>query len=268
MKPFVPIPLWIGDYPWDGLMANRNAFILPCFFVMIAIEVYRHSSIPLLPLWVNNLFWFLIPFFVYFNASRAGWFVGGIVVLCIFLRRPIISARNILPFLFLGALTCFPLIYYFGIHNPKQMWQLKKITYLIEHKEANSRGDRKRVTDLKDGLELYKSSNPVLGAGLGSYNEYQSYRDDPFDYLLDSTPLWLLVETGLLGIFVFSAFFILCLWIFYQRGFGEESSPFHRSLFFFILVFAAISLLHEITYTRFLWFALGLALVQPKTAKI
>jgi hypothetical protein len=257
------VPLWIGDYQWDGFMANRNAYMLLAIFSIIAIEIYHRFSENLLPNWAYNLFWMLIPFFVIFNASRTFWIIGGIIVLIYFVTRPIQFIKKILPFIIIGSILCAACISLIGQKKSENFKQFFVLKQLITEGPEKYIGDQKRVIAAKDGLELYNKSNPIIGAGLGSYREFQTEKRGEFIDIIDFTALWLLVETGALGLFIFSSFLCLCLWIFYQQGITPlNSSPFHYTLLFFLLAFTSASFLHEITYTRFVWFLLGLGLVS------
>lgn len=257
------IPLWIGDYEWDGFMANRNAYMLLALFSMIAIETYQRSPERLLPIWAYYLFWTLIPFFVIFNASRTFWIIGGIIVLIYFLTQPLHFIKKILPFIIIGSISCSGLISIIGTEKSENFKQVIFMKNLLSQDQKIFSGDQKRVIAVEDGKELYKKSNPIIGAGLGSYKEFQTEKRGEFIDIIDFTALWILVETGALGLIVFTGFLFLCLCTFYKQGINPfNRSSFHYSLFFFLLAFTGSSFLHEITYTRFVWFLLGLGLVN------
>jgi len=129
-------------------------------------------------------------------------------------------------------------------------------------------GDEKRLFALEDGLDLYAATGySLLGSGLGTYKPFQIKKRGEYIDVIDCTPLWLFVETGPLGLVTFFAFFCACLW-----GAGSkklslpENRNFRLAAFAFLIAFAFISLLHEVLYTRVLWFILGMALAKNTNA--
>ena len=257
-----PLNLSIPLTKWEGLMANRNSFVLCVLFSLILLESYRHTTTPLLPPWTVQLFWFLLPAFAFFNGSRSGWILGGVIILMIFLRAPKNSLKFILPWLAIGIAFITGLQQFTPVNNPDFGYQYQRLIQGTTQ-DVMYRGDQKRLIALEDGIELYQQSNPILGGGLGSFRPFQEQKRSKFIDIIDCTPLWLLTEMGILGFFTFLAFFTLCLKNLYET----RHSPFHRALFYFLLVFAGMSLLHEIMYSRFVWFALGLALITATQNK-
>lgn len=265
LQKFVPFPLWLGNYAWDGFMANRNAFMMLTLFVMIALEITRHVKNNSLPSWAYNLFWTLMPVFCIYNASRTGWIFGGIILIAIFLIRPFVTLKKILPFIAIGFVLIIGIHAFISEGDAKDGKQFRLLMALSEDDEAMYGGDKKRLIAIEDGIELFRQHNPLTGAGLGSYEEFQKKKRGEFIDIIDFTGLWLLVETGLIGALSLIAFFTICLLQTYKHGFSQPSSLYHRALFLFLLAFAAMSFLHELMYTRYLWFALGLAMAQRKT---
>ena len=45
MQPLIPIDLWLNKYPWDGFMANRNAFMVLMVFAGVFIVMLPSLSI-------------------------------------------------------------------------------------------------------------------------------------------------------------------------------------------------------------------------------
>lgn len=266
LQKFVPFPLWLGKYAWDGFMANRNTFMVLTLFGMIVIETIRGTKNFPLPSWACNFFWILMPVFCIYNASRTGWIFGGLIIIALLLKRPLVTLKKILPFIALGFVLMVGIHAFISEGDAKDGKQFRLLMALGEDDEDSMYGgDKKRLIALEDGLELFHLHNPLTGAGLGSYEEFQKNKRGEFIDIIDFTGLWLLVETGLIGIFSFAGFFTICLVYLYKQAFGETASLYHRALLFFLLVFIGMSFLHELMYTRYLWFALGLAMAQRKT---
>lgn len=279
VSPLLLLPLWIDAYPWDGFMANRNAFALLAIFAVLLIvntqkrpkpekpktePVLRRTTDP------EVLIWLLLPIFCIYNDSRAGWLVCAVIIVTMALKTPKNFMKMTVPLLALGALLAYGSLNAQNVRQVKDGHQLNRLIELGTHDQDKMYGgDRKRMIALEDGLELYRASNPLIGAGLGAYKDFQIEKRGKFIDLIDFTALWLLVETGALGLIAFTAFFIHGAFKIGQVAFLSEHTPpgsdkgFYQALFFFLLAFAAISCLHEILYTRFLWLCLGLALARP-----
>ncbi|MCI5060583.1 MAG: O-antigen ligase family protein [Alphaproteobacteria bacterium] len=261
-------PLLAGALPrlgrWEGLMGNRNVFVLVVLFSIMLVECYRASGKPLIPQWVYFTFWSLMPVFAAFNGSRTGWICSALLLLGFLIRTPKHFVRHILPWLLLGSVFVAALYTFTPVKNPRLMHQYDRlVAALVPDQEVTYGGDQKRLIALEDALELYSQSNPLLGSGLGTFKDFQSEKRGEFVDIIDCTPLWLLTEFGLIGFLSFGIFFLLVL----KNLFQKRKNPFHRALLYFLIFFAGISLLHEIMYTRFLWFALGMALIATKDEK-
>lgn len=272
MQYFIPFLLWLPNYPWDGFMANRNAymvmFILSFILSFIFVIWGYAGDKPLIPNWVNTLFWLCLPIFYIFNDSRTGWIISVVLAIILFLKTPIKRAKSILPILLIGASIAYASYYVTTYDVVLQSKQMRYLLHVMNNQtdglnnELAYMGDQKRYIAIEDGLELYHKYNPVLGAGLGSYKPFQIEKRGEFIEIIDFTGLWLLVETGGLGVLVFAAFFLCCMWSLYRAGFVSNNSNYHRAMFTFLIMFAVMSLLHELMYTRILWFAMGLSLAK------
>lgn len=258
--------------PWAGYMVNRNAYMVVAVFVMICITLSYTNDKLTLPNWICRVFWFLFPFFLIHNASRTGWIVMALLVVIFICKHPKLCLKKIsLPILAGIGLLIFS-IYGAGIISAQGKDQYTHFMELINAPEEDIdtgrpvtmySGDERRLIAVEDGMELYtKSGNPLLGAGLGSYKPFQIEKRGKFIDVMDFTGLWLLVETGALGLLSFSAFFAICLYGLFKRWRSENTHPLQLAVLIFMLCFAAMSMLHELLYTRFLWFIMGLAIAQ------
>ena len=117
-----------------------------------------------------------------------------------------------------------------------------------------------RVTILSDGLELIRK-HPITGGGLGSIVEHQKEEQGEVLAVMDNTLAWILVEMGPFGLFSFLLVYITMLHTLYKN---RSRSALHMAAFYMLIGFGFFSVFHEILYTRFLWFILGLTLAVPK----
>ena len=131
-------------------------------------------------------------------------------------------------------------------------------------------GDVERLRTVDRTLDLWRQE-PIFGAGLGSYLAIQEAEDNGRAIVIHSTGLWLLVETGLVGVAVFFGAFTTILIGVWRRASGAtvaDDRPFHRCTLFFLIGFAVMSLGHDLLYQRVLWLVLGLALAIPRTDRL
>lgn len=252
--------------PWAGFMVNRNAYMVVAVFVMICILLsYTQEKLPLSN-WISAVFWFFLPFFILHNASRTGWIVMTIFMVLFFIKNPKLIIKKTAPPIIAGIGLVLISIYGAGIFSAQGQDQYTHFMELINAPEEKSMysGDQKRFIAVEDGLELYKNSgNQILGAGLGSYKPFQIQKRGEFIDVIDFTGLWLLTETGLLGLLSFTGFFIACVAQLFRSGKTTSYTAFSKNVLLFMLCFAGMTLLHELLYTRFLWFIMGLALAKP-----
>ncbi len=269
-QPYTETSLWIGDFAWDGFMANRNAYMVIAIFAIVSLLTHSLYSKAPLPFWCSSLLWTIIPTFAIYNASRTGWIFGALIICAYLIKTPIKFMKTRAPFLVLGTALTFLTFNFISHGEVKLNHQYKYLTAALQQtnnqEELQYLGDQNRYIALEDGLELYQQSNPILGAGLGAYKPFQIEKRGEYINIIDWSTLWLLTETGILGLAGFSAFFLLCLAMFFKRGI-KEKSPYHTTLFFFLILIIAMSFLHELLYTRFLWFALGLGMAAPLPPK-
>ncbi len=269
LQPFTPFSLWMQHYPWDGFMVNRNAFmvifVLVFSFVIWDYAAGSHSF----PRWMLLCFWLSMPLFFVFNESRTGWIVAAILGCIFFLKNPLIRAKKVIPLLIVGVGLAYG-SYYIVTDQVALAFNGDQLRHLLNVSDAPDEiymGDQKRYIAIEDGVDLYMRYNPLVGAGLGSYQPFQIEKRGESIEIMDFTALWLLVETGGLGLLTFVSFFAYCAWLLYREGYCDKPSNYHRAMFIFLLLFAGMSVLHELMYTRVLWFSMGLALAVQTNKK-
>lgn len=261
------IDLGIGGYQWEGFMANRNAFMLVFILSMLFVMYSYRDDNFYIPSVICDGFWVCFPVFFLYNGSRTGVILA--VILCVvflgFSFNKNYLKRVLVAFLVGGLVT--GLCYHFNdnIHIARVYHVERLATWAVDGVDVSDySGDKKRLIAVEDGLELYQRYDPIVGAGLGTYKPFQIEKRGEFVEVIDFTALWLLTEMGVSGLFVFSAFFIVCAASLYQNGRKPQGSSYHRAVFVFLILFAGMTLLHELMYTRILWFIMGLALVSRR----
>jgi O-antigen ligase len=256
-------------FPAEGFMKNRNAYAL-LFLTALSFVTCFYRSGMILPKWYAPAFYFFIPFFLMFNGSRA-----MIIALCIILPLFIILNKRVIQLLAFAAMGA---AIFWGMYQHRwdtlaifRVSPVETISAFQQEDNLNDiagktsyPGDSMRLTILNDALELFKE-RPLLGSGLGSMLLYQKDKHGEMINLIDSTPIWLTVETGLIGAALFLIFYILvirALW----RGAGIDdpwSKDMRFALLFCLLAFTIMCCFHEILYTRHMWFLIGMGLALP-----
>lgn len=253
----------------EGFMYNRNAFgflvLAVCVlsipgFATTAEQTIKRKAV----MW---FVWFLIGCCILVIGSRALYIaLIPIFAVLVFQHRSYFM-KYALPGLALGAFAV-PLLF------PNFMYRVTMPFYqtaiLFEKSEdmpvyssdhlVFKDYDIPRLAIAQDALNLIQK-HPVTGAGLGTLLHDQQAKHGKNIAVIDNSLLWILTEMGPLGLFGFIWVFIVMLRALYNK---DDLDPFSRAVFLLLLVFGVFSIFHEILYTRFLWFILGMALVVPK----
>lgn len=263
-------------YPLSAFMGNRNAFAFLSFCALAFLtathirRTYKFS--PLL-----YLSWGLMPLFYIYNASRAGIIILPLLFIIFLILNPKITLKTILPALLVGTIFIYASSSFISSYVMNTtLWHTKNAGMLVEtgwaegiltaeeaQKELRYEGDQVRAKTYNDALALW-SQNKITGGGLGSFHHYQLQTRGQYSDVIDSTPLWLLAETGIIGFLLFSGLFLTALWrLFSKTRADNDPHGIYLGIFLMLLIFGIMSLVHELLYTRFIWFFMGLGLALP-----
>ena len=117
--------------------------------------------------------------------------------------------------------------------------------------------DQDRFRSIADGLRMFVE-HPIFGQGLGAYIAEQK---KAAYVIIHSTPVWLLAELGLIGLFAFVIPALRILQIEVKR---IKIDPVSGFLVLAIVAFGMMSAVHEMLYQRAMWLLLGAALsIRP-----
>ena len=257
------------NYPLAGFMGNRNAYAF-LSFCMLALMTALQLRSTTKPRWEFHAVWAIMPLFYAYNASRAGMVIMIFVILSFMLLNYKFSLRHIiLPFLagtvatlaFFASFDSYALkITHANVENSARLIELGGMTPDEAQAKINYVGDKVRMDTYGDALELWQK-HPFIGGGLGAFRDYQMNKRGTYSDVIDCTALWLLSETGIVGLGLFSVFFLLGMWkIFIKIRAGEDVSGIYLGILMMMMIFAIMSLVHELLYTRFLWFFMGMGL--------
>lgn len=263
------------NYPLAGFMGNRNAYAFLSFCMLALMTALRLRDTEK-PGWGFPCVWAVMPLFYAYNASRAGMMIMILLIAAFTLLNYRFSVRYILlPFLagsivtlaFFASFDSYAIkITHLNIQSSAQLMELGGMTPEQAQGKIDYVGDKVRMDTYGDALELWQK-HPFIGGGLGAFRDYQTDKRGTYSDVIDCTALWLLAETGILGLGLFSAFFLLGMWkIFTVIRAGDDVSGIYLGILMMMMIFGIMSLVHELLYTRFLWFFMGLGLaINPKT---
>lgn len=268
MKDFFPLPdLGFFDYPLSGFMSNRNAYAFFVCALSVVLAVFHFKGHPLVPAWVLFAFFLLLPLAHGLIGSRAGWFLHPLILIGLMWMGRRESLKMLLLPLMAGLLMTVSLAttQAIDISRNQQFRLISQMSTVVEEENIDftipeikqkyrNQSDAYRIQAAHDAIAVWKTS-PVIGAGLGTFLAYQTERYGKFMDVVDNSPLWLLCETGLLGLVIFLGFYGFSIYSLSRAG-----DPLSLALVGILLTFGMFCLLHEMLYTRFLWFFFGLAL--------
>ena len=145
----------------------------------------------------------------------------------------------------------------------KAMPNPQDYTYYSRNSILSDNGLYERMLMIEEGLNLWFAS-PIVGIGLGTFLDFGIQNGKPVT--IHNTPVWLLVETGLVGLFGFAFLFLTIV-----RTLLTTASPL-KSRFYelklaaiaLLVCFAGASIGTELMYQRYLWFFVGWSLINTK----
>lgn len=265
----VKIELYLNR-PYKASMGNPNAYgFLFCSagaFITLPALKNKSRSLPLL------VFWALAPCLAAFSGSRTLWIVLSLLLAAITVIDWKTSLRRIIPALIVGLLLTIPLMQerqreYMALRPFLTMKWLHEYATAPEQTDAiyniTQTGDNRRLANIKLAADLWRE-NPIMGAGLGASHEAQVERHGKLLAVIDNTLLWIAAEMGSVGVLIFLGAYIAMICALWRKS---KYDGLARNAMALLLIFGIYSLFHEVLYTRFLWFILGLALVNTRPAE-
>ena len=268
----------------QGFFANPNAFGV-ALSSMIVIQTAYLRRRAFFPRWANRLGMTLALLAVFLCASRSAW-VGLALALVFLTWLRTLSLRELGIGVSLAvALGLFSLSIPWATVSQASVSVLNSTQAALDSTQAAASkiklkrslislsvsryyksqdgGLHHRIYLTHQALELWRES-PVWGIGLGRFHwEQQRVESNYPPAQIHNTLLWLVTETGLIGVVLFCAFFFHCLWKCVSSVRQGEREPFMVATIGILLVCAGASVGMETMYQRYFWFFLGWALTLP-----
>jgi O-antigen ligase len=248
-----PIFLSASKFRFIGLMDNAIPFswlLLSAFALQIAYQTRLQDRFPKLNLVGMS---FLVAALA-LTGAKAAWF-GAVLFLIVILVffRPLPNLRPALLAIVCGAfLTLPPVLIPVPVDAPRFLTDLGPHDMFI----PSSISVREQQLGL--AFDLIREF-PLWGVGLGGYNWEEAIRAPVPTHYLHNSILWLWVELGPISVVLFVAFFGRVIWALWPAMSENSGGPFPSSLFALLWAFAAISLVDDVLFQRYLWVFLGAA---------
>lgn len=260
----------------EAWVGNPNAFGL----LMAALACLYLSQVSFKFLFgrkLDQLFLAILLALVVFSGSRSAWLGFGVGVVSLFLVRafPVKLFLRSFAIAIVFVLVTFNISSIEGwttknwVRAPLSMESgsannspIQVTPYVVEaYQRRTDAGINHRVAIMSTGLAMWES-NPLFGIGLGSFLWSEKQKGN--FAAIHMTAGWWLVEMGVVGLLIFSGFFI---WII-RRLWRLQKVPIKRPIalaawtMMFVLIGASLGM--EVMYQRYLWFILGWAISMPK----
>lgn len=258
-------------YRMEGFAGNPNAYGF--LLVVIALIVQAQNRFrPIFSRYIDIICVAWLMALIVMSGSRSAWLAMLIGTLTLAMARRL----GYLGSIFSIILGVFIVISFNSIGSIERQLTSYKINeerssvtaqivsevpaYITRKDILNDSGVNHRLDIMHNAFELWKQS-PIFGVGLGGFrwSELKVGRTA----VIHTTALWLLVETGIVGIIIFSIYFLNCIWkLWISRSEDDDGLLIVGSLAV-LSAFVGASLGMEVMYQRHIWFFAGWALSHP-----
>ncbi len=248
-----PVLLTKLKFRFIGLMDNAIPFswlILSAFAFQVAYQRKFHEKSPRLNIAGLSI---LIAVLLLVGA-KAAWIGAAVFVAVFFIavrQRPRVGPLLIAAVI--GALLAWALAFVVpAVESPSFIVDQGK-----QDLHVTTSVDVRRQ-QLFLALELIRQ-HPFLGVGLGGYNWEAAIREPIPTHYLHNSLLWLWVELGPAAVIVFVAFFVRVMSALWSMRAAADEGIFPVAIFALLCSFAAISIVDDILFQRYLWVFVGAA---------
>lgn len=259
----IPLPREVFSTPMKAYATNSNSFAIQ--MVLTGISIVIASRIRLMSLrpivYTGALAIILVA--IFYTYSRVGMAMMAVLIVFMLVfaspdeRRQGYKTTAILGLIYLFLLFFPSIIAAVTSSLPSDALSINSEVYPANPLEmSRAYSDNERWVTLIESWSLWLE-HPVLGAGIGAY--IQGRLDAGLGVLvIHSVPLWLLAETGVIGLLIATA----ALAAITRAAFLTMKDPATRAwgLGFLIMLtcITAASLVHDLFFQRPFWFLLGL----------
>ena len=248
---------------FSGFSANRNAFAYQLLFLCAFCLAYYGNDFGTGRRGKAFLF-ALICAGIIFTGSRAG--LISMVCLLVAASALKFTSHQALIFTSKYLIMILGTVYAFSLFSPLLLYVFNSVFNSAEHVNlegmlpvySHGSSNTERWQSIVIGLQLW-SEQPILGIGLGSFF-HNSQAHFGNSLVIHSTPVWILVEFGLIGFICLSLLGLFTVKQIFSLGYDNARI---RLALLAVVVFASFGLFHEIFYQRIFWLTAGMALAAP-----
>ncbi|QDO96738.1 flippase-like domain-containing protein [Ferrovibrio terrae] len=270
----------IFSLPLKAYAGNTNAFAVQMVMTSAAAIAAWHLGIFGRHRYLLSLILSVACAAIYFCHSRAGLGMTLILLATMMLFPAQSSRRALLPSLIWSLATlllCTQLHEIYAILVPAvakavafftnsatsaaEAAYVQQLTALLQVSIERQSGDLERWTSITDGWAMWLE-RPIFGNGLGAYmHHYLSTTGGPL--VIHSVPVWLLAETGLVGLLVVAGTFGIAIRHAFRGMAMPETAGWAIGLLVALVCLGAATTVHDFFFQRSFWFLLGLLAALP-----
>jgi O-antigen ligase len=243
-----------GTSRFQGFVVNPNAF---GFIAVAAIAMhlpYAKSGALMARRW--HLLGLGVSLFgLIWSFSRGAWLAAAFAVILLMLLRRI-DYRLFAGAVLIALSLSIAIIYVCAV--PPINIDHGIVSYPPTGEHGGATSTVHRWTLIWRTLDLWREA-PLLGVGIGVFLDRQTPTGDDPLAAIHSTYLWLLSETGLVGLAIFGAFFLFAFVVLLKRQRDADAGSLLAGAAALLVAFAIIALVMDALYQRHFWLLLGLA---------
>lgn len=244
---------------FQGFSDNSNAF--GCIVaVMLALQLPYMANGRLFSPWVHRVGFAVAALALVFAGSRSAFLGLACAVPVLLATRQVNLRETLWGFGIGGAIVSVLLYAPLAIQDnvaADTKAVAKKEFYVLRGYQLQDSGVLTRLQVSQDAIRLWRQS-PMIGVGLGRF--YWEERRVGHTLVIHTTLLWLLTETGVIGMMLFLSFFLVCAGAIVRPWRWGTHDPFQMGMLAVLIVVAGASVGTEMMYQRHVWFLLGCAL--------
>ena len=257
----VSIPLYFLNlfHRFEGLTGNPNSYGFLLVIITIILLTYKMRGNIISKSFDTFGIGFLLTLIVY-SGSKSAWL--GLFFGIIFLS---LARKNLYRQLAPIALVALLLVIILYFLKASGIFTEDTHVYPVSQNLLNPNHYNHRLEIMNHAHELWKT-HPVFGVGLGSFLQYSV--NELGGYTIHSTPYWLLVETGIIGLVLFASFFLYVILHLWKQNTTAGNGWAICGGIAILISFAAASIGFEAMYQRHIWFFSGWAIAYGTARKM
>lgn len=245
---------------FEGYLQNRNAFGFQLLLVIALVlgysHVYARSSRSHWRWRAMVSLQGLLLLGLVFSASRANMAAAAILMACAWIL-PLADRRFIG-----GSLTVCVLSWLAVVYFPMLLYDSTAGSIYLQSAFSGQVSGDERLEFNALGMQLWRES-PFSGIGLGVFYERSSAVFGS-SKVIHSTPIWILVEFGLIG----AVLLILGCWRMVLGALKNWAGAYpYRAFLLISLGFCMVSVFHEVMFQRMFWLVAGLLLASHNASQ-